>query len=420
MRRLQRFACSALWSVCRVDVVFRLSAHGSASVYLQFVLARVISGSRGGFGSGSVCNTRTLCHGGHNLMQNTPYLIDWLTLRIALGGALGEALTDRIRSCLNVVHCISHTGEMLWQKYALDVDALRSDTPGLVWMLQSDGKQDFLVIGASPASLQFGLNVFGSCDIKACATVLIRHAAKSLHAVLPGYTSWQCRRVDITGNFALPGVSEVKQCLRQLCLADGGRRKASNASGGDSVYWNAKSDLTKGKAYHKGPQLAHLVKKGVLEVEPALLSLADRILRLEHTRGARWFRRLAESGRAWFDLSVSDLEALFVEFFGRVVDGVEVRDMDRHELLRLIETANATTPGRALAAYHLYVSIRTYGFEVMKESTPPRSWYRHLKMLRQAGISDADLQQGNVLQFKPVRIVLAQPVQSWDDLRRVA
>jgi hypothetical protein len=44
----------------------------------------------------------------------------------------------------------------------------------------------------------------------------------------------------------------------------------------------------------------------------------------------------------------------------------------------------------------------------------------HLKYLRAAGISDADLQQGNVVQFRPVRVVLAQPVTCWDELRRAA
>lgn len=355
------------------------------------------------------------------LRQESPYLIDWLTLRVAVGDQLGQALTERIRACVNTVHCVSPAGESLWTKQALDVDALRSDTPGLVWMFQSDGRSEYLVIGASPASLEHGVNVFGSCDIVHCARVLIRAASLALCAVLPDYQSWQCRRIDVTGNFALPDGSSVRQALRQLCLADGGRRKATNhARGGDSVYWNPASDLAKGKAYHKGPQLAYLVRLGKLECSPEILELADRVLRLEHTRGARWFRRLAESGRAWWVLTVEELGGLFVDFFARLVDGVEVRDMERNELLRVIEKANGCTPGRALAAFQTYVSIRTYGWSVMREAMTHATWYRHLKMLRAVGISDADLQSGNVVQFRPVRILLARPVQSWADVRQVA
>lgn len=354
------------------------------------------------------------------MSQESAYLIDWLTLRIPLGPELGEALTARIRGCLNTLRCVDRFGEILWTKQSLDVDALRSDTPGLCWMVQSDGKSEFLTIGASPASLEHGLNVFGSCDIRHCATVLIRHAAKALQSFLPPLEAWQCRRVDVTGNYVLPDPASVKQALRQLVLSDGGRRTAANKErGGDSVYWNGKSDLARGKAYHKGPQLAYLVKKGALTISDDLLELAGRVLRLEHSRGSRWFRRLAESGRDWFSLSVGELEGLFVDFFGRLVDGVEVRDMGM-ELIGKIAKANGISEGRAHAAFTTYTNIRAYGFTTVKGYMPARTWYLHLKYLRGVGISDSDLQQGNVRQFRPVRIILARPVTSWDDLRRAA
>jgi II/X family phage/plasmid replication protein len=355
------------------------------------------------------------------MTQASPYLIDWLTLRVPLGPALGDALTARIRESLNVITCIDSYGELVWAKKALDVDALRSDTVGLFWTVQGDGREEFLVVGGSPASVEHGINVFGGCDIVHAANVLIRHASKALCAVLPAHDRWQCRRIDITGNFALPDAAGVKQALRQLCLADGGRRKATNKQrGGDSVYWNSNSDLTKGKAYHKGPHLAFLSRKGKIDISDDLIALADRLLRLEHTRGARWFRRLAESGRNWWSLTTAELEALFLEFFGRVVDGVEVRDMDRMDLVTRIAHYNSITMGRAEAAFTTYRNIRADGFEICRGYMAPRTWYLHLKHLRAAGISDADLQQGNVIAFRPVRIVLAQPVTCWDDLRKAA
>lgn len=322
---------------------------------------------------------------------------------------------------MNTLHCINTSGEIVWTKKTLDFDALRSDTRGICWMVQSDGKQEYLVIGASPASLEHELNVFGSCDVQHCAQVLIHAASKALDAVLPALWFWQCRRMDITGNFLLPDFASVKQALRQLTLADGGRRKATNkARGGDSVYWNPSSDLAKGKAYHKGPQMAFLRKKGALAVSDELIELGNRILRLEHTRGARWFRDLQAAGRNWFDLTTYELETLFKDFFGRVVDGIEVNDMDRHELTKRIMNCSGITEGRATAAFTTYRNIRADGFDVVRDFMPRSTWQRHLKYLRAAGISDADLQQGNVVQFRPVRIVLATPVTSWDDIRRAA
>lgn len=355
------------------------------------------------------------------MSQKTPYLIDWLTLRFPLGRALGLELSDRIRHCLDTVVCCDSHGEIKWQSRKLDVDALRSDSIGLFWMVQGDGKADYLVIGGSPASIEHGINVFGGCDIRHAAEILVGEARRQLQSLLPAAHKWQCRRADITGNFVLPDFASVKQSLRQLCLADGGRRKATNNHrGGDTVYWNPSSDLAKGKAYHKGPHLAHLERKGKINIAPDLLALADRVLRLEHTRGARWFRRLEESGRSWWDLSTADLEALFVDFFGRVVDGVEVKDMDRMELVKRIQDCNGITEGRATAAFTTYRNIRQDGFHVVRDYMPRSTFALHLKYLRAAGISDADLQQGNIVQFRPVRIVLAQPVCSWDDIRRAA
>jgi II/X family phage/plasmid replication protein len=353
--------------------------------------------------------------------QKTPYLIDWLTLRIPLGKSLGKVLTERIRACLNTLHCISSEGELLWKKMSLDIDALRSDTPGLCWQVQSDGKNEYLAIGASPASLEHGLNVFGSCDLHHCARVLIKHAGKALHAILPGYEEWQCRRIDITGNFALPDAASVKQALRQLSLADGGRRRATTTHcGGDSVYWNPTSDLVKGKAYHKGPQMAVMQRKGIVDITDEQLLMGNRLLRLEHTLAARWFRRLAENGQNWYDLTTIELEILFTNFFEKVIGGVEVKDMDRTELVAKIAQTNFITEGRAMAAFTTYRNIRQDGFEVVRAYMARSTWQRHLKYLRAIGISDSDLQQSNIIQFKPVHIILAKPVFCWEDIRRAA
>jgi II/X family phage/plasmid replication protein len=369
----------------------------------------------------ALIENNTLFFKGFGVKQKPALLIDWLTLRIPLGATLGMALTERIRQCMNTLHCVNSDGEVLWTKRALDIDALRSDTMGLCWMIQSDGEEVYLCIGASPASLEHGINVFGSCDIRHGAKVLIQHAQKALKAILPGVQKWQCRRIDVTGNYVLPDAESVKQALRQLMLADGGRRKATNkARGGDSVYWNASSDLVKGKAYHKGPQLAMLRRKGKVFCSDETLAKSDRILRLEHTRGSRWFRRLQAAGRRWYELTAQELEGLYMEFFERIVGGVEVKDMERYELVKRIQDANGITEGRATAAFTTYRNIRQDGFEVVKGYMTKRTWFLHLKYLRVAGINDAELQMGNVIQFKPVRIILARPISCWEDIREAA
>lgn len=340
-------------------------------------------------------------------------MIDWMTLRYPLRHLPG-AISDRIRDSLGSIIMFGPDGVSKWEKSVLDFEALRSDTPGLCWTVtgNSDGDQ-MLTIGASPAFLAYGNNVFGPGCPRQGATVLVRFAQKCLAAILPPPEKWECRRIDVTENYALGSVREVKQFLRQLMTADAGRAKATSG-GGDSVYWNKGSDLRKGKAYAKGPQLRHLLKKNKLEISDDLLDSVDRLARLELTLGARWFRRLEEAGQHWWDLTESELQEQHAEYFGRFVGRQEVTDMGT--LLEELEKV-APTPGQALAAHRTWAMIRSVGYELARESMPPRTWYRHCKFLRAAGLSDADIGAGNVLPFRRREICIAQPVRSWADLR---
>ena len=349
-------------------------------------------------------------------------LIDWLTLRIDLDSTrLASVVQERVLSCLNSLHCFDNEGEQVWSKNVLDVDRLRSDSIGLFWQVQggSDSKR-YLTIGGSPAALEHGLNVFGSLDIRHAATVLIRAAMREFHAILPPLEHWQCRRIDITGNYALPDASSVKSALRMLMLSDGSRRKAGSAGDTDTVTWNASSDLSKGKGYHKGPQLRRLVRKGKVSATDEQLDAADRLARLEHTKGARWFRRLEEQGRCWYRLTAFELWKEYEGFFGRLVQGVEVREMNRDTMVKAIRDANGITQGRAEAAFTTLRNIREDGFDVVKGFMTHATFYRHLKYLRAAGVTDADMRTAKVLPFRPVRIVLAQPVGSWADIAKAA
>lgn len=354
--------------------------------------------------------------------ETSPYLIDWLTMRLPISATSHPAIFQRVAGYMgHLVNCDS-TGEVTWEKKTLDIDALRSDSPGLYWQVTSDGKTDVLVIGASPASLEHGLNVWGSLDVKHCSEVLIRRASKCLQIALPGPDAWQCRRLDVTSNYALPDAASVKHALAQLLVTAGARRRPSSHNrGGDTVYWNPGSDLSKGKAYHKGPQVLHLFKKNRLEKLPTEHELLNQVLRLEHTRGARWFRRLEEAGQRWQDLTQERLIELHTEFFTPLIaDGIEVKNMERDHIIKAIMIANQCTENQARAAFSTYRNIRQDGYETTKDSMARATFFRHQKMLRSAGISNQHLRDAVVIPFPRVRFTLASPVSCWDDIRRAA
>lgn len=364
-------------------------------------------------------------------MSKTGLLIDWITLRLPVC-QLPPILQERLYENMDTVACFTNgpdglPGAIKWESKRLNFDALRSDAEGLYFTSCYVGNIAYFYIGASPASLQHETNVFGSLNIVEGADALIARAQKAFSCFVGRSDEWELCRLDITGNYALPDFGMVKTALRTLLQTDSARRKATSAkNGGDTVQWSPTSDMMAGKAYHKGPHLRFLRKNEKIDVSDELLSLADRLIRLELKIGSRFFR-LARSrrshplfGRHWTTYTAEELTKLHSEFFSPICDGVEVRDMGRVDMIELIAAANGITQGRARAAYGTYKQIKESGLDEVKAGMSEATFYRHKKYLKTAGISDGDLMAGNVIQFKPIRIVLAQPVTCWEDLREAA
>lgn len=348
-------------------------------------------------------------------------LIDWLTLRIPLTRDLGQNLFERILNCMGLTVCVDSDGNEKWRKHALDIDKLRSDAQGLYWSITADGQsQRYLTIGASPASIENdGLNVFGSLDIEHCSTVLINHAGKALKAILPDWTNWQCRRLDVTANYDMGNAAQVKQALRLLLGTDAPRRRTnSDRKGGDTVYWNPASDLQVGKAYHKGPQLRMLVRREDLFVDDETLYLADNLLRLELKLAARWFRRY-EASDDWHTLTAYELTEIHHKYFNALIGGGDVEVHDMGTLLIELEKV-CPTKGRALAAHRTWALIKSIGYTQTKNSMSLGTFNNHCVWLRAAGVSNADLCAGQVLPFRRQSLILREPVTSWTEIRLAA
>ena len=349
-------------------------------------------------------------------------LIDWLTLRIPMTSSLGENLYWRILDCVGITINVDAYGVEKWRKHSLDLDALRSDETGLFWTITADGESTrYLSIGASPSSLEnAGINVFGSTDIEHCAKVLVKHASLALNAILHHWSTWQCRRIDITANYDMGSPAQVKQALRLLLGTDAPRRRTnSDKRGGDSVYWNPSSDLKVGKAYHKGAHLRVQQRKGNIQCCDDLLSLADNLLRLELKLGSRWFRRFYEAGKTLKDLTISALEFNHREFFNKLIGDSNIEVNDMGTLLIELEKV-CPTKGRALVAHRTFALMKTIGYTQTKFSMPESTFMRHCADLRAAGLSSADLCAGKVLEFRKRSLVLAEPVTSWEQIRRAA
>ena len=341
-------------------------------------------------------------------------LVDWITARVDLE-LFGEqdretllGLGDRIR------RFDPQTGEVRYETTAWD--SVRSDSHQISYRVGGDA---FWIQGSPARVTGDGDAVFGSgpssaLDLPGCVRAMAAMVFKA-HGLVsrPAVERWIVSRVDVTGMVFLDSLADVRAALAVLRNCEGGRYHVS-AQAGDTVYWNKGSRLRKGKAYAKGPHLRYLMKKKQYEgrrYTEEEIDGAGRLLRLELTLGAQWWRERA--GKPWWLVSAAELRHEWNDYFARMLGNSLVNDMNLQERIRAV----VHTDGQAKAAHACWALIKAYGWEKAKDMQSKRTWYRNLKALRDAGLSDADLSQGNVVPFRRPLIESCM-VDSWDDLRR--
>lgn len=372
-------------------------------------------------------------------------LLDWITARVSdqdLGAdvfLLLRSLGDRI------MRFNPTTRAVVWETCAWD--SVRSDTHGVTFRVGSDA----LWIQGSPARVEGdGCNVFGgvaaqSLDPRQCIAAMLRFLFPQLarmcfraipgtpphwcalrsrvdldrlaatHALcrygLPDPRQWKVTRVDVTQNYALKGLAEVRVALTTLRNLEGGRYRVSQQQG-DTIYFSHSSKMASGKVYAKGPHLEYLNRrnKGASKLyTPDEIADASKLLRFELKLGCEFFRHHP-------NFTPDLLRARFQTFFERML-GASAVTTDNSVLDRLMSLPDVK-PGQAKAAFATWNMICSQGWQWVAEYLPRATYYRHAKLLRLAGLSDLDLSTGKVSQLRrgPLELV---PVTSWDQLSQL-
>jgi II/X family phage/plasmid replication protein len=343
-------------------------------------------------------------------------MIDWITARLEEKFLMNEDLRDIQNLQDRIVRMNSDTGEIVWETSAWE--SVRSDSHQIAFRCTGDA----VWIQGSPARIMGdGCNVFGfgasqSMDLAKCVKQMALFVSNMIGIQLPlEPEKWKVSRVDITENLMFETLEQVRDTLRILRNVEGGRYRVSQQAG-DTVYWSKNSKLKKGKAYAKGPHLQYLNKKANSSKHYSReeIERANRLLRLELTLASQFWRERCE--KPYYELTPEDLRNYWNEYFMRMLGGQEVKNDT--ELKDNIYQA-APTDGQAKSAYGTWAIIKSEGWERAKEMHSKRTWYRNLKILRQAGLSDAELSNAQVLPFKQ-KIIEFQIVTSWNELKLVA
>ena len=330
-------------------------------------------------------------------------LIDWMTLSMD-ASLLDSQVVTKIAGGQDKIMRISPEGEVKW---VMPCRAnIRSDSHQITVRIGSR-----LDIQGSPARTKGTRdNVFGEATPVNAFLDMVQFLSNTLEISLPcNPTCWRLTRMDITGNFDLGSLPNVRQALNYLRHVEGGRYQVKTEA--ETVYWAKSSRLRAGKAYAKGPHMRYLVKKGQVDLTPDQLFLVDRLLRLEMRLGNQfWRERVAQR---WYQWSSEQLYEQFTAYFGQFIGKVEVVEVDKllDELMKV-----APTEGLAKAAYRTWLLIQSHGVEKAQEFMAKRTWHLHKRLLKQCGVSWADFHHRALVPFRRKTIVLSDPVRSWEDL----
>lgn len=297
-------------------------------------------------------------------------------------------------------------------------ESVKSDSHQIAFRVGSDA----IWIQGSPARVcgsgdaVFGEGASGALDLPACVCRMAVFVSDAVGVVLDSdVTHWKVSRIDVTGNLLLDDISSVREALRVLRNCEGGRYRVSQQAG-DTVYWSHKSRLRSGKAYAKGPHIEYQTTKkgysGRIYSEYEKKSIM-RLLRLELSLKSQWLRE--RSVKKWWLLTANDLKNEWHSYFMRMIGDSEM--LNENDLKNKIELS-AKTEGQAKSAYSLFLLIKSVGWEVARSETSKPTWYRNIKILRQAGLGDADIATGNIVPFRR-KIIECQMVNSWDELHRL-
>ena len=330
-------------------------------------------------------------------------LIDWMTLSTD-ASLLDPRTVEKITGEQDKIMRISPEGEVKW---VMPCRAnIRSDSHQITVRIGS-----YLDIQGSPARTKGTQdNVFGEATPVNAFLDMVQFLSNTLEVSLPcDPTCWRLTRMDVTGNFDLGSLPNVRQALNYLRHVEGGRYQVKTEA--ETVYWAKSSRLRGGKAYAKGPHMRYLVEKGQVDLTPDQLFLVDRLLRLEMRLGNQFWRERA--AQRWYQWSSGQLYEQFTAYFGQFIGKVEVVEMDKllDELVKI-----APTEGLAKAAYRTWLLIQSHGMERARELMTKRTWYRHKRLLQDCGVSWADFHHRALVPFRRKTIVLSDPVRSWEDL----
>jgi hypothetical protein len=132
-------------------------------------------------------------------------------------------------------------------------------------------------------------------------------------------------------------------------------------------------------------------------------------MRSELTLKSKYCKRHNVKNWAPFQLSNQ-----WVEFMHKIIGTSDLRGSTDYDLKRRVYLA-APTEGQGKAAWSLWCIIKAYGWQQAKDDTTKSTFYRSMRILRDAGLGDADLSAGQVVPLRRENLTVGL-CTGWDQI----
>lgn len=294
----------------------------------------------------------------------------------------------------------------------------------------------YIEIKASPAKLMYGHNIYGSSNFKECALFMIELLEKA-YPKLFGFLdmgSWRLADLDITYFSRAECNTLAVQFINALQNVSQGQTKSRNGYDGTAYFGSLKSRLKRIKVYGKHQEVLKEIEQNKLKKSgvtgkskneiytPELIAWTNGMIRWEASLFHRWLERRGISCNLIDliddnSLSPKRLIKLWCEAHNDLFESLEGLDMTtltnenvqkllRDKFFKVSEKTGKTSYAVADSAYRTYEFIEFKGWGVTKKGMGNDTFYRHVKMLTECGLSRAYLQnlkgngQANVIPFR--------------------
>lgn len=262
----------------------------------------------------------------------------------------------------------------------------------------------YVEIEASVHKLFLGHNVYGGTeDFQKSCRYLLNTVEQILDIKLPGHEKddyekhWIVRRIDFAYVFNLGSMEAVQQFFY---LFRNGYYPRRNIRTFGLSGWLFTASTSSTKAYHKGPDfrvhdMKRLISAGVLTDQQAfdMLVLATEILRVEveiKSRKLKYdFQKIRYGHEPYVkDITPEYLQSVYETEISRIMkEGKKKSDIVRDSAKVEERLTSMYSGSKSNILFSAYLKITNFGLEKYKNTVPKPTYYRHLKELREAGVS---------------------------------